>query len=329
MLQRTNNPDLIRSLFESYFLEEADSQDTEFTSSHWKYFGDQYNVQADSEGNLTALEGIGFGHVKWSGLKSRLIDQLLTLSMIAETPNRLEIIRLRSVASKICQRIGLDATTDLLRQLFGLNLVKKNLSATGIDGSKLRVLMIGDGYGILSAVVKTLYPESTVVMVDIGKTLLFQAYYCQLAHPDRTHLLVNSLDNDKAADFVYCPTEKLSLLSQMKFDVAINIASMGEMNNETVDRYFEFLRSCVEPKNLFYCLNRERKELIGGEISEFETYPWRDGDKHLIDEYCSWYRYYFGRGRNGEGRKLFGLRIPMICSFDGPLRHRLSILETD
>ena len=64
MLQSTNNPDLIRSLYESYFLEEGVPQDTTFTSSHWKYFGDQYNVRVDSEGRLTALEGIGFGHVR-------------------------------------------------------------------------------------------------------------------------------------------------------------------------------------------------------------------------------------------------------------------------
>ena len=329
MLQRTTNPKLIWSLYEAYFQNGNDSQDKGFTSSLWQYLGDQYNVQVDDEGNLTVLEGRGFGVVRWNGLTSRLVDQLFTLSMIAETPNRREILRLMSVATKVCRQMGLDPTTNLVRQLFGLNQVRKNLSAAGIDRSNLRVLMIGDGCGILSAVVKTLFPESTVVMIDIGKTLLFQAYYCQLAHPYRTHLLVDSLENDGVADFVYCPTERLSSLGQMKFDVAINIASMGEMNNETVERYFDFLRMCLEPENLFYCLNREYKELVGGEISEFDAYPWRDGDRHLIDEDCSYYRYYFSKKRNGEGRKFFGVRLPMICSFDGPFRHRLSILELD
>jgi len=213
--------------------------------------------------------------------------------------------------------------------MYSLSLIRRNLSNAGIDNQGLTFLMIGDGYGVLSSLVKAIFPESTLVMVDIGKTLLFQAYYCQMAHPAGVHRMVGSTDDIGDADFVYCPTEKLDMLSNSKFDVAVNIASMQEMTNATVDRYFRFLRSNLNPNNLLYCLNRDSKTLIGGEITEFLQYPWQKGDRNLLDEDCPWYRYYFSRGAPGIGKYIFGVRLPFVNLFDGTHHHRLSIMETD
>ncbi len=184
--------------------------------------------------------------------------------------------------------------------------------------------MIGDGYGLLSVLFKILFPNSTITLIDIGKTLLFQTYFCQKALPNCVHELVydTALKND--ADFIYCPVESLSMLETFKYDIAVNVASMQEMNEITVIRYFNFLRKCLNENNLFYCCNRELKILSGGEISDFYKYPWNDEDQHFIHEICPWHNYFLSTQHTSNGFKIAGIRVPFINYYDGNHIHRLT-----
>ena len=40
-------------------------------------------------------------------------------------------------------------------------------------------------------------------------------------------------------------------------------------------------------------------------------------DQYLINEYCPWYKYILSHTKNGL--EIFGIRIPIINYFDGPL----------
>lgn len=184
----------------------------------------------------------------------------------------------------------------------------------------------------MSALIKELFPNSLICLVDLGKILLFQAHYCEKAHPECLHRLVlDSSDtiNQSDLDFLYCPAEYLEKLDELSFDIAINIASMQEMNQTSINTYFDFLRHHMSSNNLFYCCNREEKEMPGGEISKFLSYPWRKEDFHLVDEYCPWHLYVFSFGRAKNGPQLFKIRIPFINYFDGPIMHRLTVLFTE
>jgi SAM-dependent methyltransferase len=188
------------------------------------------------------------------------------------------------------------------------------------------VLIVGDGHGILAALIKDRWPESTVTLVDLGRTLLFQTVNCQRAYPTRRHALVRSGRSESAsgmdADFVYCPADRLEDLHDQPFDLAVNIASMQEMTPEVVASYFSFLRRRLAPSNLFYCCNRERKVLPGGEVSALAHYPWREGDRTLIDAPCPWHQYFVTPGRKR-------LPVPFVRRYDGVHRHRLVTLLTD
>jgi hypothetical protein len=47
------------------------------------------------------------------------------------------------------------------------------------------------------------------------------------------------------------------------------------------------------PHNYFYCYNRERGVLPGGEVSSLaDYYPWRAGDRVHLDEPCPWHQYF-------------------------------------
>ena len=249
------------------------------------------------------------------------------LSHLIHLPNRKELLRLFAVAARVCRAMGLDPTLDVFRQVCTLEVLQRHLP-NEMRHKRMHVLMIGDGYGVLSALFKSVFPNSTVVMIDIGKTLLFQAYHCQKAHPEHEHALAASVSDLKRVDFVYCPAEDLVSLERFKFDMAMNIASMQEMNVSTIARYFAFLRKYLHPTNLFYCCNRESKTLVGGEVSEFLRYPWQDDDRYLLDEYCPWHQYFFSRSRAKNGLYFYGARVPFVNFYDGKIMHRLAVLAT-
>jgi hypothetical protein len=112
-----------------------------------------------------------------------------------------------------------------------------------------------------------------------------------------------------------------------RIDCAINIASMQEMNSYSIAAYFSFLRKRSGHHSRFYCVNRERKVLPGGEVASFDQYPWHDDDTIFVDEQCPYYTHFFGLRTRSEGPKLFGMRVPFINYFDGPHRHRLAKLS--
>ena len=178
------------------------------------------------------------------------------------------------LAQKVSRAMGLDPTSDVFRQSCIVDLLKRNIP-DDTQNTRMRFLMIGDRFGVLAALFKAVFPNSTLSHNGrTGTAMSFQSYHCGKAYPDFAHVLVDDLDDPDNADFVYCPTENLDMLDRFKFHGAVNISSMGEMTIPTIERYFEFFRNHFEENNLFYCCNREFKVLVGGERTEFYQYPW-------------------------------------------------------
>lgn len=321
------NQELILQLLQDYYGDVPNPQEGDYISSHWRHYSSLFEVKLDKQGRLVAISGQGFGNLKWNGFVDRVFDQATIISYLLHLPNKRELLRLYKVANQICADMGLDPTFDVFRQVCSFELFQRHLPVE-LRQKPLHILMIGDGYGVLSSIFKQVFPKATMVLVDLGKTLLFQAYYCQKAHPEYRHEIVTKIRNLDQVDYVYCPAERLSMLEDHKFDAAVNVTSMQEMNKTTVSRYFTLLRKCLLPQNLFYCCNRESKELIGGEISNFLDYPWEEGDEFLIDGQCPWHRYYFSRFHTKNGFYIFRVRIPFINFYDGKHLHRLAILST-
>jgi len=225
------NQDLVQHLLKTYYREDTDQKgrkDNDFISSHWRHWGDLLEAQTDAEGDLILLEGTAFGACQWSGHRHQLVDQICILSHLVHLPHRGRTLELKAIAAKICNAMGLDPTLDVFRQVCSLALLERYMP-DDMRHKRMHVLMIGDGYGVLSALFKAVFPNSTVVMVDIGKVLLFQACYCQRAHPNYIHELIGEDISLDGVDFTYCPTERLAMLERFEFDIAVNIASMQEM----------------------------------------------------------------------------------------------------
>lgn len=319
------NQKLIKDLFMNYYA--SDNTPKNLVSSHWEYFSGKFNVQLDNDGNIRSLSGSGFGDMVGRAAISKILDYLCNLSYFIRLPYKKDLSQLILKGIKICNSMEIDFSFDCFKQVCSLSLIRRNLSEN-MKKKNLTFLVIGDGYGFLSSLIKDAFPESTIVLVDLGKTLLFQSYYCQKAHPEGIHYGIQKnimFDINDKYDFIYCPTELLDKASMLNYDITINIASMQEMNYLTIERYFDFIRKKSNNENLFYCCNREKKVLRGGEILEFEKYPWSKKDRHLVDEYCPWYKYYFSF-RSKKGPAISNVRLPLVNYFDGPIRHRLTIM---
>jgi SAM-dependent methyltransferase len=307
---------IVRQLFEEYYVK-PDASAEHYASSHWRQLHQEARVEISGE-KIVALAGRGFGDLQNASLVYRFFSWLTIGCYVLILNNRWRILRLLPSAIRLSREMGLYFTYDAFRQVCVVAALEPYLSG------KTRVLNIGDGYGFLSALIKSRYPEARITCVDLGKTLLFQSHYCQKAFPTSVRHLVEQYGTIPAvADFVFCPAENLESLAGETFDLAINIASMQEMNSETVARYFRFLRNTLSPQGLFYCCNRQEKVMPGGEVSRIADYPWHAMDQNIWDAVCPWYRFFLSLHRAPQGPRLGNLRLPFVNYFDGVVRHRL------
>ncbi len=308
---------IVRRLFADYYAAPQKAEEG-YTSRHWQELHKE--VQVDFNGDaVVSLAGSGFGDLQNGSGVYRLCSWLTIVSYLLILKERARIFSLLPTALKLLKRMSLKFSYDAFRQVCFLAVLEPYLSKPAV-----RILNIGDGYGFLSALIKDKYPDAKIVLADLGKTLLFQAHFCQKAVPQARHFLVGrDVPVSPLADFVYCSVENLDVLSSHAFDIAINIASMQEMNQRTVQRYFSFLRQTITDDGYFYCCNRAEKMFSDGEVSRLADYPWSPGDTVVWDEVCPWYRFFFSLQKTSQGLRIGKLRVPFVNYFDGPVWHRL------
>ncbi len=322
------NDRLLNYLYEHYYEEPERTENNPYTSSHWRYYSKFFDVQFDDKKRVKGITGVGFGQCKWNSFSHRVLDEICILSYLIQLPGRSEIYQLKRKAGRICRKMDLDPTFDVFRQVCSLHLLSSYITTETIMG-KLLILIIGDGYGVLSALLKERYPEATIILADLGKTLLVQALNLQRAYPQMSHELISAADENTEADFLYCPADAITKLEKLRFNVAVNIASMQEMNANTIKAYFELLRKSMQENNIFYCCNRQSKTLVDGEKSEIHCYPWSLNDIVLLDEYCPWQKYFVSRAKSENGPTFLNIRIPFINYYDGKTIHKIVVIDKD
>lgn len=222
--------------------------------------------------------------------------------------------------------MGINPTYTVFRQVCSVEMIQRHIGDR-FRNDRVHMMVIGDGIGMLSSVFKAAFPNSTIILVDIGKSLMYQAYYIQRAYPDCVHEMADSVTDPNQVDFMYCPAEDLNDLKNLRLDAAANVHSMQEMNSKTIENYFSFMRAHFNEGGIFYCCNRVHKELVGGEVLNFYEYPWSDQDRFLVDEPCGWSRFYISRTPTQSNPRMLGIKVPFFNHLDGDVAHRLAILE--
>ena len=267
------------------------------------------------------LAGYGFGTSSSGGVVTQLCSLIGNAIHMAylRAPGLSSDVRL---AKPIVWQMGLLFSQDAFRQVCTVNLLARYLHSTELPK---RILVIGDGHGILSALLHARYPEAKICLIDLGAVLFFQAFHLRKAFPQATQSVVDEDSSDgENSVFQFCPAELLDRLPADPVDIALNVASMQEMDPSAISNYFSVLR--IHGTRLFYCCNRLEKRMPGGEITRFMDYPWSAQDEHLVDELCPWHQWFFGYGSSPHV-EAFGLPLPLMHRFASTCWHRLTRLS--
>jgi putative sugar O-methyltransferase len=115
---------------------------------------------------------------------------------------------------------------------------------------KAIIVDLGAGWGRIGHVFKTLNPKLTYIIADLPEILLISQTYLPTTLPDEK---VFGYDDHAALEQItrstllaepsirFCGTQHLAKFEDKSIDVLINVASMQEMNQNTIKLYFDLI----------------------------------------------------------------------------------------
>ncbi len=209
---------------------------------------------------------------------------------------------------------------DMLRQVFTLKFLECNLNLNNTPN----ICIIRDGQANLASIALQSSFFNKVISVNLPEVLLSDWELIKKLDFQGASAVVRN-DNDceeffnNENRFAMIQASDCNVLFSKPIDLFVNIASFGEMRQETVAKYFEIIKSSTK-RTVLYCCNRREKRLIGGELLRFADYPWHGFTRILVDEPCPWHQTYYSLRRN----KFFPIPKTGIL-YDGILDHRLIV----
>ena len=118
------------------------------------------------------------------------------------------------------------------------------------------VMEIGTGFGGLARLMRMALPETTFLLVDLPETLVFTDVYLRLNFPELRIGYISEPTNIDLGylhrfDFLLVPNNLIDNLRGLKVDLAINIASFGEMTQESTNSYLRFIEDELHTDALY------------------------------------------------------------------------------
>lgn len=293
------------------------------SSSHWNKYHAKFEYK---NGIFHGIEGFG-GNSKRNFIVNKL-HLFFQGKFRIQTINDDIFNTIDKNASKIVKIQNKNYDIDVLRLTLTLNFLKKNIF--DVNKNIETACVIGDGFGTTTAQLLANKLVKNVILVNLTKTLLVDLYYLKLMmgedeFSNSVHLVtdrkslkkvLNETKDTITRNVIAIEAKDHKLLKECPVDIAINIASMQEMNPSTIIDYFEDLRVIGSNRKLvFYCCNRIEKRLPDGKTTRFFHYPWSKKDIILFDELCPWHQEYYS------------FIPPFYRSYDGPIQHRLCVIS--
>jgi len=302
------NDDAIR-----YLLAHADDDESS-TSDYWNEHKQWFGVRED--GTVDGYSVLGNVNEKQSPLHDLAHRALqFPLKKLARQYRSLDACE--RLGRRVAKRRGHLFTYDTLRHVFTLALIREYRPALTESGN---VLVIGDGFGIMASLLLANSPDTRVFLVNLTKSLSLDMIYIKRAFPDVDAALVRddaemraALDNPEIR-VVAVQADNAALLQNAPLHLAVNVVSMQEMDPPVVAAYFDVLRKNPAATTAFYCCNRRYK------VSNFEEYPWREGDDVLEDGICEWSQHYYTARPPFLHKRAYGDKVVL---------HRFAELEKD
>ena len=296
-------------------LESLADQPEKTRSSFWEH--ELKDFRFTSDGKMSGLICIGNLSQKNSKIHN-LTHWLLQTPYRYFTKNSKNFEMCYNATKLVAERQGRAVTLDMLRQTLSLAVIVDNLDLNKCSGVNL---VIGDGYGVMSSLLKLLFPKKLLVTINLSTPLLIDLYYAKQALPKEKFGLaetkgdLSNMLKDKEVGLIGITADNLRILSAIDIGFAANLHSMQEMTNSVISSYFDILRSNKNKGTTLYCCNRIHKELYDGEKIIFSEYPWDKNDKIIFDDICPW--------DNFE----YNLKPPFWHPNPNKKQHRLVVLQ--
>lgn len=281
-------------------------------SSHWQKHTKKFTIRNKK---VSGIDGFSSRSLKFP--LSNLIHEIAQKRNFhsLSIPSNSRWFKLGKEAAKKQNR---SFDLDILRQIFTLNLLENHLKLSNSSN----ICIIGDGQANFASIALLSNFFNKIISVNLPEVLLSDwELIKKLNFQERTSIARSDNDcqeffhSDKR--FAMVQASDCNILSAKPIDVFINIASFGEMKQETVANYFKIIKSSTTGAAL-YCCNRREKKLIGGEILRFSDYPWAGFTDILVDEPCPWHQRFYTL------RRFKFLPIPKTgLPYDGIIDHRL------
>jgi hypothetical protein len=122
------------------------------------------------------------------------------------------------------------------------------------------IIEIGGGYGGLSRIIKSLFPEITIILVDLPESNVISSFYLSQVFP-KAHIEfgTSNLVVGGGADIFIISPHEMGKISKKSIDLIINTRSMMEMNYTTLLFYFKHFERLIKTDGHLYLLNRYQK----------------------------------------------------------------------
>jgi putative sugar O-methyltransferase len=131
-------------------------------------------------------------------------------------------------------------------------------------GRPINILEIGAGYGPLAYFIKRIFPDSRYHVIDLAESLIFSSVYLGVTLEDcvAEHSIYDGVDKPLLAapgrHFTFLPNFLCEdLAGRVKFDLAINTGSFGEMTGDQVSVYADLVSKVLNANGMFYEENQD------------------------------------------------------------------------
>jgi hypothetical protein len=310
----------------NYLVSKVNEEDPS-ESSHWKKFHSNFKVKNEI---VDGIEGFGStaNSYSWKTKPIHYIFQLkyrlLSLSSFKMFSNFLYFDFLNT---GILRKMNKAYSIDALRQTLTLAFLSTKIPSVFKKNSTFCI--IGDGFGNLTSLLYKMRSNHNrnIINVNLTKTLLVDLLSIKkllnkkdfqnnvvLINENSTDNEINEYISNNINQIFLIEAKNCSFLKYFDFDLILNIASMQEMNNEDIQKYFDIIHD--QKQLYFYCCNREEKILPDGTITRINNYPWNTStDKIIINELCPWHQSWYS------------FRPPYYRNYDGSVIHQLRLMN--
>src|SRR6202171_2746929 len=120
----------------------------------------------------------------------------------------------------------------------------------------LQVVELGAGLGHLARTLRVFGASKSHILLDLPESLIFSYAFLTMNFPDASTIFIT--DSEQAArirptdyDFVFVPSCFAESLDFAGVELFVNTASLGEMNNQTIRYWMDFVQRRTPVKYLF------------------------------------------------------------------------------